>query len=279
MQKFILLSILCVFALTNFGFAQAPLSVEITGVVQDNFGVTTGPWAASVAGIPITMRFDLVDHFTVSPGHSDRYNIDTSTFELSILGTTIGMASSPWPPKAVTVTNDLPVADVFIFDFELPINEPDHFVFFELHDSSGLSWNVSDLATAPGSYPTSGFDSIEFFVFAGAGTLALTPTTINFSIPTPPTQSFVRGDINDDGTFNIADAIFALEALFGTQTQAPCDDAADSNDDGLFNLADVITSLGSLFGASSTVLPSPFTICGPDPTSDALDCTNFAGCP
>lgn len=88
---------------------------------------------------------------------------------------------------------------------------------------------------------------------------------------------FVRGDANGDAASNIADAVFLLGFLFGSPgTILPCEDAGDANDDGTLNIADAITQLNSLFGAGT--LPPP-TVCGQDPTSDALGCQSYGACP
>lgn len=92
---------------------------------------------------------------------------------------------------------------------------------------------------------------------------------------------FVRGDCNDDGMQNIADAIFLLAVLFPTgPSVAPvCDDACDGNDDGGVNIADAISILASLFGAPTIPLPDP-QVCGADPTpGDLLDCVDSVQCP
>jgi len=85
-------------------------------------------------------------------------------------------------------------------------------------------------------------------------------------------EAFLRGDANRDGSRNIADAVFALDYLFGgTGTVLPCEDAADANDDGTLNIADPIAVLGHLFSAAGP-LPEPFGVAGGDPTADALGC-------
>lgn len=86
-----------------------------------------------------------------------------------------------------------------------------------------------------------------------------------------------RGDVNADGTVNVADAIYSLDVLF-MGVAAPCADAADSNDDGLLNIADPIALLGYLFSNAPSP-PPPFSECGPDPTADTLDCVSFGACP
>ncbi len=95
----------------------------------------------------------------------------------------------------------------------------------------------------------------------------------------PPDPRFVRGDINDDGAPNIADAIFLLNSLFGADAPPPeCDDSADVNDDGAVNIADAIYELNHLFGDGGEP-QSPFPLCGVDPTADALGCQSFENCP
>ncbi len=90
---------------------------------------------------------------------------------------------------------------------------------------------------------------------------------------------FRRGDANDDGTFNIADAITALDALFGPASPIGCSDAGDANDDGTFNIADPIRMLSALFVPGVPPLPAPHPGCGEDPTGDNLPCASFSSCP
>jgi hypothetical protein len=88
----------------------------------------------------------------------------------------------------------------------------------------------------------------------------------------PPAPDFDRGDANWDGQINLADPMTILGVLF--QQNSPgisCMDAFDCNDDGFVDLSDPITELNYLFDAG-TSLPEPFLGCGPDPTSDALEC-------
>ncbi len=106
-------------------------------------------------------------------------------------------------------------------------------------------------------------------------TLVGPPACCQFFIPIVPT--FIRGDFNADGLYDISDAIGLLTYLF-TGGVVLCDDAADANDDGLINVADGIYILNSLFGAGP-LPPAPHPACGPDPTADALGCASFPPCP
>jgi len=88
---------------------------------------------------------------------------------------------------------------------------------------------------------------------------------------------FKRGDANDDGTINLADAISVLMYLFAGGAPPPCRKAADSNDSGDLNIADAIGVLTYLFGRGAP-LPEPFEVCGMDPTPDELDCVSYSHC-
>jgi len=95
---------------------------------------------------------------------------------------------------------------------------------------------------------------------------------------------FKRGDTNNDGGVNIADAVWVLGALFpapgGSPNALACLDASDGNDDGGINIADAVAILGSLFGSPTVPLPAPGTSCGVDPTTmDPLDCAGYLHCP
>jgi hypothetical protein len=96
----------------------------------------------------------------------------------------------------------------------------------------------------------------------------------------PVGTKFKRGDANDDGQTNIADAVFTLSYLFANGPDPNCMDAADTNDSGGINIADAVALLSYLF-ASAGDLPEPFTTCGVDPSPETpleLPCERFNHC-
>jgi len=103
--------------------------------------------------------------------------------------------------------------------------------------------------------------------------------------PPVPLVEFVRGDCNDDGGTNIADAIFLLGYLFpgaGAPNVLDCRDAADASDDEAIDIGDAISILGALFGSPAVPLPPPGPAgdCGQDPSgSILLDCARYGSCP
>ena len=98
----------------------------------------------------------------------------------------------------------------------------------------------------------------------------------------PPTDAFIRGDVNDDSGVNVADAIFLLNSLFlPNQDLPPCRRSADGNDDNSVNIADAIFILNALFVPNSDPIPPPnlVTGCADDPTPGGLPCLLTGNCP
>jgi hypothetical protein len=86
-----------------------------------------------------------------------------------------------------------------------------------------------------------------------------------------PRVTFVRGDSNEDGLVNIADASFTLNHLFLGGPPPSCRDRMDSNDDGILNITDGIYQLNALFTGGQPIRP-PYPEPGPDPTDDGIPC-------
>ncbi len=89
---------------------------------------------------------------------------------------------------------------------------------------------------------------------------------------------FKRGDVDANGSVNIADGVSLLNYLFGGGAAPTCADAADTSDAGQLTIASAVFVLNFLF-SSGAAPPAPgHEECGPDPTEDALDCAGFGGC-
>lgn len=92
----------------------------------------------------------------------------------------------------------------------------------------------------------------------------------------PPAETFRRGDVDGSGGADIGDAINILGHLFLGASPPLCVDSADTNDDAMLTIADPVYLLGYLFNAG-TPPPAPGPdACGPDTTTDSLDC--LQGC-
>ena len=90
-------------------------------------------------------------------------------------------------------------------------------------------------------------------------------------------NTFLRGDPNGDGYFNIGDVVLVLRWIYQGSVTPVCEDSADVNDDGSLTVADPIHSLRYLFWGE--VSPAePFSACGYDFTADDLSCESFPPC-
>jgi hypothetical protein len=92
-----------------------------------------------------------------------------------------------------------------------------------------------------------------------------------------PGVPFRRADANDDGSVDIADAVFTLVYLFVDSSSSTCLDAADANDDGAVDIADPVSTLNYLF-RGGTPPAEPFGACGIDVTVEEMSCESFQSC-
>ncbi|MBN1417130.1 MAG: dockerin type I repeat-containing protein [Planctomycetes bacterium] len=83
-------------------------------------------------------------------------------------------------------------------------------------------------------------------------------------------SGFIRGDANQDGDVDIADAIWMLAAVFQSGWLA-CPAAADGNGDGRVDIADPIHLLEYIF-QKGTPPPAPFPDCGWPAGPGPFDC-------
>ena len=88
---------------------------------------------------------------------------------------------------------------------------------------------------------------------------------------------FIRGDVNQDGTVDLSDAIGALSYLFIGDRGVDCLQAADIDDSGSIDITDVFAVLSYRF-LGGAAPPAPFPTCGDDPTPGSLDCRSFSAC-
>jgi hypothetical protein len=95
---------------------------------------------------------------------------------------------------------------------------------------------------------------------------------------TGETTPFRRGDVLDDGAFNLTDAILTLNYLFLAGAAPSCLKSADVDDSGEVNLTDAVSLLNHLFLEGPEPAP-PLASCGRDPTPDDLGCGVHRVCP
>jgi len=88
-----------------------------------------------------------------------------------------------------------------------------------------------------------------------------------------PEAEFIRGDANDDGKNNLADAVWILNGAFRNPPHVPaaCEDASDANNDGT---VDPIVDAAFIIAYQFTLgpqPPAPFPLCGEDSPDVPVD--------
>lgn len=119
---------------------------------------------------------------------------------------------------------------------------------------------------------------INFVILSGFSVTPIqVPGTVTFDVSA---IVFQRGDVNRDGTVNLADMINIIDFLFNNGATPLCLEAANTNDDASIDISDVIWGLTYLFNSG---LPpfQPFFACGVDTTLPTQGCIDFpsSACP
>ena len=106
-----------------------------------------------------------------------------------------------------------------------------------------------------------------------SGTGGIDPSTISLDPLGPEYDGyrFERGDVDEDGSLQITDAVVILDYLYGGGPAPDCFDAADVDDDGTLQITDAVVLLNYLYNGGPA--PAfPHAINGLDPTPDGLGC-------
>ncbi len=92
-------------------------------------------------------------------------------------------------------------------------------------------------------------------------------------------MKFKRGDCNDDGNVNLADAVCILNWLFSGGDAPGCVAATNTNSDDVANISDATSLLNFLFSGGPAPA-QPYPDCGPSalPADKALSCENPRDC-
>ncbi len=212
-------------------------------------------------------------------GSGDGHVMDTGEREFYFNDLRIESGVPTPPNRPPVIASATPSADVQILTgtsqtFTVQATDP---------DGGPLSylWEI-DGAPQPGSTSTFTFDEtalqsyqVRVTVSDGRGGQASHTWTITVIDTPPPTTIQKPSDCNQDGRFDISDAICLLFILFGGGTNIPCGEdlrgagtvgVLDVNGDRRVDISDAIWSLGYLFmGTAPPVLGGA--------------CQSIAGCP
>jgi hypothetical protein len=126
------------------------------------------------------------------------------------------------------------------------------------------------------TFQTLSMTSISLVAFVGFSiTVARSATAADEHSPqgSDSPAVFVRGDVDGSGETNLTDSIALLDFLYRGGNEPGCAAAADANDDELIDLADAVFALSALFLGGET-LPAPWPEAGEDPTP-GLACAEY----
>ena len=109
---------------------------------------------------------------------------------------------------------------------------------------------------------------------------SLAVTEVTGTLPLTPYEGsqFIRGDVTQNGSLDIADVIGVLSFLF-LNTVTTCYNSLDANDTGSVSISDAVQILCSVFGPGSPPPAGPYPDCGVDTTDDSGSCDEYSGCP
>ncbi len=143
------------------------------------------------------------------------------------------------------------------------------------YDQVQILRNGEEITVLPGnatSYQEIPPDRDRYLVYSVRGVVDGNFGNTAFCEIPPLPEGFIRGDVDQNKSPEITDAIRILEYLFLSGPEPICDDAADTDDDGEILISDVIRLLFHLF-LGQNPLPLPYPDPGEDPTPDFLTCS------
>ncbi|MDE0960823.1 MAG: FG-GAP-like repeat-containing protein [Planctomycetota bacterium] len=219
-------------------------------------------WTVVLIWDPAVIKLDSLDSTgttTESLIEFELSNID-NTYGVSILAAILDMVP-PFDNQTLVAGNDHEIARA-VADIENTAAPGSHLY----GPADGYSANASPLTN--NSFVSAGV-SVFPELLTGIITVDAAPATGG----NPPVEetTFLRGDVNLDGSVNLTDGSQLQLWLTNGGDSPACLDAADVNDDGVVNLSDPIYLFDFLY-QGSTPPPAPYPTIGPDPTADGLDC-------
>ncbi len=109
------------------------------------------------------------------------------------------------------------------------------------------------------------------------GGSSVEPTTTCGTATTVGIPEYRRGDANQDGSLNIADGIWILNAIFQDGPSFDCLGASDANSDSSQDASDAVYIFNHQF-LNGPPPAAPQGSCGGDADPDPTDCAGYTGC-
>ncbi len=148
-----------------------------------------------------------------------------------------------------------------------PILEIDYLIDANAPVGSTIPIEFSNLLGSPPVQTVMVFDLVEIVPTITAGIVTVTEPT------------FLRGDVDQNGTVSLIDGVLLCYRVSGLQPPGDCRDADDINDDDLLTISDAVYLFQYMFVGGPSI-PAPSGVCGPDPGAEGnLDCNDHLACP
>jgi hypothetical protein len=138
-------------------------------------------------------------------------------------------------------------------------------------------------ATAAVSTPlqivdTLGEPPVVSVVVLGGASIPAAPVDGTLTLTPYEGSQFIRGDVTQNGSLDIADGIGVLSFLFvGSSTT--CYNSLDADDTGNISISDAVRILCAVFCPGSPPPAGPYPACGVDVDDDGGSCTAYSSCP
>lgn len=119
--------------------------------------------------------------------------------------------------------------------------------------------------------PLRGTDDLIVRYLDGESAVISNPRVLSFETNVLENAPFRRGDVNDDRTINILDAVLVLRSLFEDAVDLPCLRSADVNANDTLEVPDALFLLNYLF-IRGPMPSAPFRYCDFSRSPSALSC-------
>jgi len=244
-----------------------PESATFTGSIsiQQTVFPGGGPDPAPSAGYSLGMAHDpavlAINTATTVVTSTSGEEVDFEQVNIYFDGVTQGVVYSfvgEWTLTMVDAT------DVLEIEYQLQAGV--------LTDATASSTTVLEIVDTLGDPPVVNvivLDGASFPAVPVNGTLTLTPYV---------GSQFIRGDVTQNGTLDVADGIGVLNYLF-LFTSTTCFNALDADNSGNVSISDAVRILCAVFCPGSPAPAGPYPGCGVDVAADGGTCDEYASCP
>ena len=119
---------------------------------------------------------------------------------------------------------------------------------------------------------------VDTVIVVNGASLTVTEITGTLSLTPYEGSQFIRGDVDQNDSLDLADGIGVLQFLF-LNTATTCYSSLDADDTGNVSISDAVRVLCAVFCPGAPAPAGPYPGCGVDSTDDDGTCEEYSGCP